>query len=83
MQSDATAQIYPNPVIDLLNLDYEVYSDNASIIIRDISGRVIENIKLNKQSNTYQVNTQNYNSGLKILEIRDGDQLITKKFIKL
>ncbi|MDA8692765.1 Kazal-type serine protease inhibitor domain-containing protein [Saprospiraceae bacterium] len=82
-QSNMTAHIYPNPVMDLLNIDYEVLSENAAITIMDVSGRVIDYVKPNKQSRTYQIDTQSYLPGLKVLEIRDGDQLIIEKFIKL
>lgn len=68
------ADIYPNPSISNINIDFGSFYNNIAIFIYDLSGKLI----LEKESyNTDRVNiNHNLPSGAYILQCRDSNNLI-------
>jgi len=76
--------IYPNPVFDMLNLEFRSTSDYGEkiIMINDLSGRVICKNKTSQSQMT--IDLSNVNPGLYILNITvNGQHYTTHKIVKL
>ncbi|MBN4052300.1 T9SS type A sorting domain-containing protein [Sphingobacteriaceae bacterium AH-315-L07] len=78
--------IYPNPVIDYINIDYQ-NEDVEHIIIEvyNAIGKKIEGINKMKDADASitQLNLENLNPGLYFIQIQDGTgKPVVKKFIK-
>lgn len=69
-------KIFPNPVVDKLHL--EGYTDNVSVIISDMAGRII----INKAIKENSVDVHNLSKGLYIINIVDENGIKTGKFSK-
>lgn len=76
-----SVKIYPNPVENTLNLNFETSSQQFDLEIFNSLGQSILNTSLDK--NSAQVNTSQFQPGIYILKISTGSQAITKRFIKL
>lgn len=74
--------IYPNPTIDLVNLQIENYDlDNLSYALFDLQGRQIATNKITKNETQIQMN--NLASAVYLLTVRDKNNLLkTFKIIK-
>lgn len=70
--------LYPNPVNDLLFIDYNKLSSGQNIIIYNSLGHTISG-EVNYLDHKAYINTQNLSKGVYILRLGN----ITKKFIKL
>lgn len=69
-----TFKMYPNPAKDVLYFDY--YSDNTTIKITDVTGKIVLNQILKSQ-----INISNLNQGLYIVTVNDGNSTSSKKLI--
>ncbi len=67
---------YPNPVKDILNFNKDF--QNAAIRIYDITGQLVEETLLNSSF----LNVANIETGMYILEIKEGNNFYNGKFIK-
>ncbi len=77
--------IYPNPVNSELNISIsdKSVSDQAQLIITDISGRTIMNISNLSNSNT-SVNTIGWEKGIYLIRMIDGEKTFAvQKIVKL
>lgn len=73
--------VFPNPVIDELNISVKNAGENLSVIISDQLGRkVIENTI--NQTNEMRLNTATLNVGVYFVNIVSGNNHYTKKIIK-
>ncbi|MEO9571777.1 MAG: S8 family serine peptidase [Polaribacter sp.] len=73
-----TFKMYPNPAKDLLNVRLATEGDNSFRII-DITGKTIKSGSISKQS----INIANLKTGIYLIEINDGEEIIIEKFVKL
>ncbi|MFC2137799.1 T9SS type A sorting domain-containing protein [Bacteroidota bacterium] len=77
--------IYPNPVNELLNIDFESNKSSvAEFIIMDISGNIIfkESNQINRRYNSINIDINNFSSGLYFINIKTNTFNKTVKFIK-
>ena len=74
-----TAELYPNPVNDLLNvkLNGDAFSQYK---LTTLQGQVIE--QGNIQGAQFDINTSDFNPGMFILQLTNGKQFATAKFVK-
>lgn len=77
--------VYPNPVVDVLNIDYKLNETGAvKLSITDITGRVIhtENTSEN-QAGTYSLkwNRESVASGVYFLQLQSGNSKVSKKVV--
>ena len=75
------AMIYPNPAKDKATLSLSGLTANAKIIVSDLQGRIIQTEDLQAGSETYELNTSNYASGVYYIRILCGNNVNTQKLI--
>ncbi|MBI4648690.1 MAG: T9SS type A sorting domain-containing protein [Bacteroidia bacterium] len=79
---NASISVFPNPVINTLNINSNLPGDNANIIIYNSTGQVVYNGKI-QTGKTTQVNTSEFDSGLYFLKLIDTKgNVYVNKFIK-
>ncbi len=75
---------YPNPFENTTNIRYDLgYTDNVVISISDITGKVVYNKDLGKQSgeNKVQINANDWGSGVYFYTLTTSRERITNKMI--
>ncbi len=78
IQGDMSVKLYPNPVEDILHINFENHlSRNKMIEVMSLSGRVIRTYQTNGQS--FSVDMSGFCSGLYFIRIYD-DNISTKTF---
>ena len=75
------AMIYPNPAKDKATLSLSGLTANAKIIVSDLQGRIIQTEDLQAGTETYELNTSNYASGVYYIRILCGNNVNTQKLI--
>ena len=75
------AMIYPNPAKDKATLSLTGLTANAKIIVSDLQGRIIQTEDLQADTETYELNTSNYASGVYYIRILCGNNVNTQKLI--
>ena len=75
------AMIYPNPAKDKATLSLTGLTANAKIIVSDLQGRIIQTEDLQAGTETYELNTSNYASGVYYIRILCGNNSNTQKLI--
>ena len=75
------AMIYPNPAKDKATLSLTGLNANAKIIVSDLQGRIIQTDDLQAGSETYELNTSSYASGVYYIRILCGKNVNTQKLI--
>lgn len=76
---EAKVSIYPNPVVDFINIEIN-NSIETDCILRDINGRTISQFTLYQ---TDKLNISNYQSGIYFVELQQkGQRIFSEKIIK-
>ena len=75
------AMIYPNPAKDKATLSLTCLTANAKIIVSDLHGRIIQTEDLQAGTETYELNTSNYASGVYYIHIQCGKDTNTQKLV--
>ncbi|MDM8159887.1 fibronectin type III domain-containing protein [Labilibaculum sp. K2S] len=73
-------KLYPNPAKDFVTL-YIQGNIQSKVRISSLTGKTIQIITLDQESNTIDIS--NLPSGMYFISIEDGDEIISKKLIKL
>lgn len=76
--------VYPNPVTDILNINFDLNNSTASKIeILDLSGKQVAVIADENLTGmvSKQINTTEFKSGIYFVKIQSENETITKKFI--
>ena len=71
--------LFPNPTKEKFTLKLDSYTQNQEITITDILGKTIHNQKLEGLSTT--INTSSFEKGIYFLNLIDGTQKTTQKFM--
>ncbi len=72
--------IYPNPASDVLNVQFDNLSENATVRILSISGAEVYSNKTTGKA--FGINVSGLSKGLYIISIADENRVINHKFIK-
>jgi hypothetical protein len=75
---------YPNPGNKgkRLRADYNKTNDNeATILLRDLTGKIMEQAFVNDVTGTVEFNIDNKNPGMYLVEMQQGERKIVKKII--
>jgi len=72
--------IYPNPVSDNLNLDFDLKQQKAEYSIYNFTGQKVEAGIIYR--NNKSISVKNLNTGYYVIMINTGDKLLVGKFIK-
>lgn len=79
--AESNIQLSPNPAVNFLNVYVsQKVDENAGILIYDNTGRQVLNYRLYENKTT--VNVGVLSSGLYIIKLSNGKEIITKKFLK-
>jgi len=82
-KTKSTILLYPNPVVDQLNILLQTTENQAGVIeILSIEGKVVCKELINSQTNVFQVNVSALPKGLYLCKINNGTTLETTKFLK-
>jgi hypothetical protein len=76
--------IYPNPVKDFLNIDFDKLTSSRSLIsIYNNSGQLVFLKQISENTSKVSINTSNFTSGMYLIKVEDSDgKFVTKKIIK-
>lgn len=77
--------VYPNPVSDILSIEYTLEQDSpVNIILATIDGRVVRNIfrKQQKGAQLEQIACSNFVTGVYLLKVVAGELVINERIIK-
>ncbi len=80
LSSQAELAIYPNPVSDILNINFPENSQNNLIQVYDISGKLV--IEQKESSSNALVNFDGLQKGLYIIKIKTDSESIIRKVMK-
>ncbi len=72
--------IYPNPVTDVLNVQWNNTTESANLSIRDLSGRLVHSERV--ANGNAVLDLSNLSSGNYILELQMTDRTIRKQVVK-
>lgn len=77
---DESLSIYPNPADGLVSVDLSSI-DPKTGYISDDSGKIIQQLNLSRNDNTYVINTENLSPGSYVIAVYDGVKVHTSKLI--
>lgn len=72
--------VYPNPVSDVLNIQFENLSENAAVRIVTVSGAEVYSGKAT--SKEFAINVNHLSRGLYVISIADEKGVVNHKFVK-
>lgn len=76
--------IYPNPVLQELNIDMNRYDTQfESLIISDVFGRVIFKKEIHSDESILHLDVSTFHSGIFLIELRGDKNYTARKFVKL
>lgn len=82
-KQESTIFLYPNPVVDVLNIRLSKAENKTGLIeIISIEGKVVSSLTINAQANVYQVNITALPKGIYLCKVKNGTILETTKFLK-
>jgi hypothetical protein len=76
--SKEDVNLYPNPASDNITITFPT-STNASLMIFDITGKVIFNTKLEANTTSYKMNISDFKTGIYFYELTIGNTTISRK----
>jgi hypothetical protein len=78
-----SVSIFPNPASDQLNISLEAFNaPSAQVMITNNIGQNVVQLQLDEVDyNNYQLDMSSFSEGVYHLQIRSGNQEITKKFV--
>ena len=76
-------KVYPNPVNDRLIINSSNLNSEADLMVFDMSCKTIINRKIQQWNSQIELNVSNLNAGVYTIQIVNGQQILTNKFIKL
>nr|WP_321409272.1 S8 family serine peptidase [uncultured Carboxylicivirga sp.] len=76
-------EIYPNPVTDLLNIEWNSnLSENTLIRLLNIDGTIIQSENIKVSSGVHSLNVSQLPEGIYIVEVISGEETYSQKIIK-
>jgi len=84
-ESITSYSIYPNPVTNIANIDFNLYKDSdINIAVFDILGKNVMNLYQGEMmggANNVQMDVSNLNEGIYFVKLQMNNQIITKKIM--
>lgn len=82
--SDNAVNIYPNPVKDLLNIDFnKLTSSRNTISVYNNAGQLVFIKQINENTSKVSINTSSFTSGIYLIKVEDSEgKFIAKKIVK-
>ena len=84
--TSSNLMIFPNPVMNEANISYQLnrQSENVTVQVFDITGKVVRQFALNNQSrgsNTFSIDCSQMTSGIYMVSVHAQGQSFNSKFI--
>ncbi len=73
-------QVYPNPTENIFTIKFESFNASTSVQLLDLSGRLVR--KVNISSTAEDIDITDLNSGIYLIEVRQGDWIERRKIVK-
>ena len=73
--------VYPNPASSFTNILLPQEPSNVEIIVTDINGRVVEQVKQDAMQESYTLNTDSWNKGIYIVKVILSGEESTYKLV--
>ena len=74
--------VMPNPSINDATLQLNGFEGQTTVTVTDVMGRVVEQIVLNANETTVNLNSSSYESGVYYIRANDGEKNVVEKFVK-
>ncbi len=75
--------MFPNPVLNDLNISFNEQKYNNKIIIYDLTGKQVYSCVENTgKNNIIKLNLSNLVKGIYLIQMRFGDEIVNHKFLK-
>ncbi|MEL7220752.1 MAG: T9SS type A sorting domain-containing protein [Bacteroidota bacterium] len=81
--ADSAVRIYPNPVKDILQVNFDEALALQVIYVRDLHGRVIRRLDLVEGQEIFSLSTADLPTGQYILDLRGVKKRAIKRFVKI
>lgn len=81
IKQNLSLSLYPNPVSDILTLNFNAMFENADISILDLNGRTLQKQHISNTI-TNEIDVQQLKSGLYFLKINNKGLITITKFVK-
>ncbi len=80
---EVISNMFPNPIQSIGTLNYDLSSKNfseANLIVRNLTGAIVKNIKLTEEKGEVSLNVNDLNNGIYMYSlVLDGKAILTKK----
>jgi PKD repeat protein len=76
---ERTMNVYPNPADNSINVAFNG-NENAQLMIYDMVGNLVRNVTMDR--NDMQLDISDLQTGMYFMIINDGEQVISRRFIK-
>lgn len=76
-QQENVFTMYPNPVKDVVTLQYDLAVNNAEVTIFDVTGRLIQNVVLNSVIGSSELNVSAYPAGVYLVLVKQGAEVVS------
>jgi len=75
--------VFPNPVHEVINVQLKGITGAATVIVKDASGKTLQTQEVNAvDGQTIGINTQALAAGIYFVQVLNGKQGFTQKFVK-
>ncbi len=77
-------QVYPNPVLDWVNLEFngEAQAEQTHVLIYNLSGKLMQQQVLNSRERSHQLDVRELPQGAYLLQLQEGDRRKTLRILK-
>lgn len=79
--SDWSINIYPNPIAEIINIEFESAQKSVKVTLLDVLGRVILSRK--SEERLIQVDVNHLSSGFYVLQLQTENRIISRKLVKM
>jgi CubicO group peptidase (beta-lactamase class C family) len=76
---NASVLIYPNPAIEVLNVDINGGKDAGSIVLFDVIGNVVYKVQVTPNSSNFTIDCTEFRSGVYMLQYTSGTRIENHK----
>jgi hypothetical protein len=80
-ENNKNVSIYPNPVKDILNINFKDFTGDVSVKVIDINGREVFTQKLSNVNNSNAINLEKLSTGIYILKLQGENLNYSEKVI--
>jgi uncharacterized protein (DUF427 family) len=80
---DQSIEIFPNPVRNQININYQLTTNEGILSIHSANGRVLHEQILSDSVNSLNIDLASYPNGYYFVRFKDGANVVTKRIVKI